>query len=348
MSVIIKKEVILDFIDKSSQKFNLTNILAKNKKIEEFLNVICVISNPCNYKRRIELAKIFITHMEKNKDVRLYVVECIYPGLGQTEYQITEAGNPNHLQLTAQAVLWTKENMVNLAVQKLLPKDFKAFAFIDADLHFNNPSWAEETLKALNGGCDILQPFENGYNLNKANKIDKGSDMLYSTCFLWIKYCMNDYSSVDFSLINKQLWHPGWCWAMTREAYIKMRGLYDFAILGGGDTILVKSIMNTNYMNTELLFRRCSPGFRKSLIDYQQRCLGLRVGYTKGAVHHYYHGSVVNRKYNERWNIIIYYQYNPYLFLVKNECGMYRASNYFPLKMINEIIKYFKERNEDD
>ena len=272
MSVIRKKEVILDFIDKSSQKFNLTNILAKNNKIEEFLNVICVISNPCNYKRRIQLAKIFIAHMEKTKDVRLYIVECIYPGLGQTEYQMTEAGNPNHLQLTAQTVLWTKENMVNLAVQKLLPTDFKAFAFLDADLHFTNPSWAEETLKALNGGCDILQPFENGYNLNKDNKIANINRMIYSICFLWLKYCMNDYSTVDFSLVAKIFWHPGWGWAMTREAYIKMKGLFDFAILGGGDTILAKP-KSPNLSLTDIektLLSLSSMKFLMSISEYRR------------------------------------------------------------------------------
>ncbi len=320
-------------------------------KIEDVLNVICVISNPCNYKRRIELAKIFISHMLKTKDVRLYIVECIYPGLGQTEYQLTEAGNPNHLQLTAETVLWTKENMINLGVQKLLPTDYKAFAFLDADLRFDNPLWAEETLIKLRK-CDVLQPFETGYNLNHINKIDKASEMLYSYCHLWKKNNMANNTknpkSNELLNIKKELWHHGWGWAMTRVAYEKMNGLYDLGIVGGGDTILAKSLTVPNYMNTNDLFMKCPIEFRKSLYDYQQRCAGLKVDYVSGMVYHYYHGSFANRKYTDRWNIIIYYRYNPYLFLTRNECGMYKATQFFPVGMQKIILKYFEERNEDN
>ena len=179
-------------LDKCDQIFNLPRILEQNEKIEDKLNVICVISNPCNYKRRIILAKIFIEHMLKTKNVNLFIVECIYPKLNQT-YQITDSNNPNHLQLTADTILWTKENMINIAVAKLLPPDYKAFAFLDADLHFMNTNWADETLKALKS-CDILQPFLNGYNLNKFDKIDDNSlrRTYYAICYLWLNTNQNN------------------------------------------------------------------------------------------------------------------------------------------------------------
>lgn len=335
-----------------SQIFNLSKAL-KNEKIENKLNVICVISNPCNYKRRYVLAKLFIEQMLKNKDVELYVVECIYPKLNQT-YQITKYDNPKHLQLTAETILWTKENMINLAVNKLLPPDYKAFAFIDADLQFNNLNWAEDTLKILNS-CDILQPFVNGYNLNKFNKIDNNSKILYSTFYLWINKNINNYTiniekndNLIINNIKRECWHPGWAWAMTRNTYEKLGSIYDFGIVGGGDSILAKSIINPNFMNTEKPFSLCSLSFRKSLFDYQNKCKDLKVGYTPGTVLHYYHGTLENRNYMNRWNIIIFNKYNPYLFIQKNNCGMYEATKYFSQSFQNEIIKYFNERNEDN
>jgi hypothetical protein len=311
------------------------------KKIEDFLNVICVISNPCNYKKRIQLAKIFIEHMNNTKYVKLYIVECIYPKLGQTKYQLTQSENPHHLQLTAETILWTKENMINLGVQKLLPSDYKAFAFIDADLHFNNHLWAKETLCKLLK-YDILQVFQTGYNLNKNNNIDIQSKMLYSYCYLWKQ------NNINLTHVKHQLKHPGWGWAMTRKAYEKMDGLFDLAILGGGDTILAKSLTVKNYMYTTQPYSKCSIGFIKNLYDYQQKCLGLSFSYVSGSVYHYYHGSFTNRKYIDRWNIIIYYKYNPNTFISRNTCGMYQATDFFPSGMRDEIIKYFKERNEDD
>ncbi len=337
-------------LDKCEQIFNLPRILAHNEKIEDKLNVICVISNPCNYKRRIILAKIFIEHMLKTKNVNLFVVECIYPKLNQT-YQITDSNNPNHLQLTADTILWTKENMINVAVAKLLPSDYKAFAFLDADLHFMNTNWADDTLKALNS-CDILQPFENGYNLNKFNKIDNTSlnKKNYSICYLWLN--TNNKNNMmlknkDLENIKPEFCHPGWGWAITRTAYEKIGGIYDLGIIGGGDAILANSIMCKNYMKLKSPFNRCSIPFLKSLYDYQIKCYGLKVGYISGTVHHYYHGSLENRKYTNRWDILVFNNFNPYLFLTKNESGMYKATKYFPDSLENEIIKYFKERNED-
>uniref|UniRef100_A0A6C0E8Q8 Glycosyltransferase n=1 Tax=viral metagenome TaxID=1070528 RepID=A0A6C0E8Q8_9ZZZZ len=314
-------------------------------KIEENLNVICVISNPCNYKRRIELANIFIAHMNNTKNVKLYIVECIYPKYGQTEYKVTESGNPCHLQLTAETILWTKENMINLGVQKLLPKDYKAFAFVDADLHFNNNLWAEETLNKLLT-YDVLQVFETGYNLNKMNQVDEKCKMLYSYCYLWKK--INREHNADMSHVKHKFRHQGWGWAMTRKAYEKMGGLYDLGILGGGDTILAKSLTAWRYMYRSKPYVKCSDGFVKSLYDYQIRCIGLNVDYVSGSVYHYYHGSLTNRKYIDRWNIIIGYGYNPYTFLTRNACGMYTATSAFPIEMQKEIIIYFKERDEDN
>ena len=48
---------------------------------------------------------------------------------------------------------------MNLGVKYLLPADYKAFAWIDADLEFENTSWALDTLKILNGCKDIVQLF---------------------------------------------------------------------------------------------------------------------------------------------------------------------------------------------
>eukprot|EP01038_Epipyxis_sp_PR26KG_P004354 gene4354-6161_t len=64
---------------------------------------------------------------------------------------ITEKHNKNHLQLRTIDPVWHKESMINVAVEYLLPYNWKAFAWIDADIEFENVNWAEDTLKLLNG-----------------------------------------------------------------------------------------------------------------------------------------------------------------------------------------------------
>ena len=124
-------------IDYISNTYNeIKNAILNNDPIEKKLNVIIVISNPCQYARRYILAKEFIKRMEDENNVELYIVELVY---NKQKFIITDSKNKNHLQLsTNTAPLWHKENMINLGVKYLLPKNYKAFAWIDADIEFDN------------------------------------------------------------------------------------------------------------------------------------------------------------------------------------------------------------------
>ena len=131
----IYNKLILNDILKTDNVTNLTReSIRNNLPIEDKLNVIIVLSNPCNYRKRVKLAKEFIERMKFEKYVELYIVELAYDC--NPQYYITEHNNPHHLQLKTKTPLWHKENMINLGVLNLLPKDWKAFAWIDADVEF--------------------------------------------------------------------------------------------------------------------------------------------------------------------------------------------------------------------
>jgi len=117
----------------------IKNTIELNGKIEDKLHVIMVVSNPCLYAKRYILAKEFIYRMENEQHINLYVVELCYK---DQKFQITDKNNKRHLQLyTETAPLWHKENMINIGVNKLLPKSWKAFAWIDADIEFESNTW---------------------------------------------------------------------------------------------------------------------------------------------------------------------------------------------------------------
>ena len=105
--------------------------IINNDCIEEKLHVIAVVSNPCNYNIRYKLANEFMDRFEKEKNVIVYLVELVY---GDQEFALTQSTNKRHLQLRGDIPLWHKENMINLGVKYLLPPDWKAFAWIDADI----------------------------------------------------------------------------------------------------------------------------------------------------------------------------------------------------------------------
>jgi hypothetical protein len=195
---------IINGIEIDDITYNINEIklaLLNNDPIEEKLNVIIVISNPCLYARRYILAREFIKRFEEEEsNINLFIVELAY---GNQKYYITDPKNKNHLQLKGDIPLWHKENMINIGVKKLLPKNWKAFAWIDADIEFTNPHWALDTLKILNGSKDVVQLFSHCIDMNQY--LD-AMNIFPSFCYQFVN--KRDYGG---HTINQ--WHPGFAWA---------------------------------------------------------------------------------------------------------------------------------------
>jgi hypothetical protein len=219
--------------------------------------------------------------MEDEEDVILYIVEMTY---GKQKFYITDSKNPRHLQINTDVPLWHKENMINIGVKKLLPHDWKAFAWIDADIEFENNTWASDTLKILNGCKDIVQLFSHCIDMNK-NELSMS--VFNSFGYQYTKkypYCGH---GINF-------WHPGYAWACTRKAYEKIGGLYQLSILGSGDHNMTFSLLN-NCLKS--LNPSVSENYKKSILKYQEKMRHLRAGYVPGVIMHHYHGSKINRRY---------------------------------------------------
>ena len=50
----------------------------------------------------------------------------------------------------------------------------------------------------------------------------------------------------------------------------------------------------------------------------------------------------------ERWHILVDNAYDPFLHITKNKDGLLNPTNNCPPKILDDIVKYFKERNEDE
>ena len=140
--------------------------ILNNEKLEDKLNVITVHCNPYHFKRRKFLSEQFREEMLKTPHVELYIVELAYD---DDPFEVTDKNNKNHLQLRTSSsnMLWEKECLLNLGVKKLLPENWKAFAWVDGDVSFSRPDWASDALKILNGHRDIIQLFNVCLDLDK-------------------------------------------------------------------------------------------------------------------------------------------------------------------------------------
>jgi hypothetical protein len=315
-------------------KNEIKDAIINNEPIEDKLHCIIVISNPCQYARRYILAKEFINRFQlEETNIILYIVEVVY---GNQRFILTNKTDKRHLQIRTDASpIWIKESMINLGVQKLLPNSWKAMAWIDADIEFDNVSWASDTLKILNGCKDIVQLFSHAVDMNR--------DELSMNVFNSFGYQYTKNHKYQNSGLN--YCHPGFAWACTRKAYEKMGGLYEIAILGSGDNIMALSLISNGLKAINPL---STYGYKQTVVEYQDRMKLLRFGYVPGLIRHYFHGSKANRKYTDRWKILINHLYDPNTFTRKDKNGLIEPTENCSREFLEEILNYFKERKEDD
>lgn len=321
-------------IDNIHYKLNdIKHAIKNNDPIEEKLNVIIVISNPCLYARRYRLLNEFVNRIENEEDhVNLYIVEMTY---GTQKFYVTKKNNPNHLQIRTITPLWHKENMVNLAVKYLLPKNYRAFAWIDADIEFENTTWALDTLKVLNGCKDVVQLF--------SHCIDMDRDEYTMSVFNSFGYSFSKHKK--YISKTQDFWHPGYAWAITRKAYESLGNIYDKGVLGSGDKIFAVALINkAEIMNHD----NYHEDYNNSMTEYQTKAKKLRLGYIPGVIRHYFHGSKENRKYVERWQILMEHKFSPVQDITYDDFGVLVPTEKMTEEFKADIMQYFVDRKEDN
>ena len=313
--------------------------IANNDPIEEKLNVIIVISNPCLYAKRYSLMREFVKRFEEEEEnVNLFVVELIYAG---QRFIVTDKNNKNHLQIKTDVPIWHKENMINLGVKYLLPANYKAFAWIDADIEFDSSTWALDTLKILNGCKDVVQVFSHCVDMDA----DK-DNLKISNSF---GYCFSKGKSYNVKTNNgNNYWHPGFAWAMTRKVYERVGGLFDKAILGSGDLVMAIAFINKIEQSAADHYKDYSEDYQNNMLEFQKKAKTFRLGYVPGVIRHHYHGTKENRQYGERWKTLVKFNYSPAKHITYDAEGILIPTAEFPEEFKTDILNYFKERKEDD
>ena len=297
------------------------------------LYVVTCISNPVRYRTRYDLYRKFERHMQQS-GVELYTTEMAF---GDRDFAITDGNNPNHIQVRSFFELWHKENMLNLAIQRL-PSDWEYVAWIDADILFNRPDWAEETVEQLQH-YQFVQMFSHATDMSPTYEpIKQHTGFVYD----WYHYPerVRKGGYATFS-------HPGYAWAARREALDACGGLIELGILGSGDRhmacAMIGKIEHSYNGNVH-------PHYKDMCMEWQRRCEKFAkrdVGYVAGNITHFWHGSKANRHYNDRWKILVDHQYDPYKDVFRDTQGLLQLDDDKP-GLRDDIRKYFRSRHEDD
>ncbi len=314
------------------------------------------IFNPAGYKSRTKLYHKFAEYL-KSINVVLITIELQY---GKIPFEATEPDNPNHIQLRTDSVMWHKEQLVNLATQRL-PMNWEYMAWIDADLLFLNDNWVHDTIRTLQFH-PVVQMFGQAHDLSITNEIIathqgigwayvndkvKTEDVytkMYGTKGQHYGIPIEKFEKIPKTKVG--FFHPGFAWAIRRDAYNNMGGLLDCPILGSADTHMAYSFIGCM---ESTLHEGYSEPYKDCLRAWQARAdkyIRRNLGYVPGSVVHYWHGRKKDRGYTTRFNILIDNQYNPHTDIEKDHQGLYRWTDR-SLKLRQDVYKYFLSRNED-
>lgn len=303
------------------------------------LYVVTAISNPVRYVKRYQLYRAFEKQMAYSGAV-LFTAECAFGG---REYEITDSSNPRHLQLRTSDELWHKENMLNLMIQRL-PADWQYVAWIDADVTFVRPEWAQETLQALQH-YDVVQPWSECMDLGPDGQLilQNGHATLPSMMKQFVEG--KGWNKDDTVYYSKNGGHSGYAWAARRSAIDTLGGLMDYSILGANDHHMARALMGTVATS---FHHDITDSFKAEMYRWQERALELKhnIGYVPGTVMHHWHGSKKHRRYNDRWKILVDNKFDPVTDIYKDRQGLWQLRGNKP-QLRDDIRAYLKQRNED-
>jgi hypothetical protein len=275
------------------------------------LHVIGVVSNPVRYHSRYRLAREWQEQMAATPNVRLHMVETAF---GDRHHEVTETSNVDHLQLRTRSEIWIKESMINVGMRHLLPRDWKYVAWVDADIAFRDPNWAQETLHQLQH-FEVVQPWQHCADLGA-----QGSIMQTHESFGYVHQRGVQKQRAPFEPYAYA--HSGFAWACTRKFWEAVGGLLDFCILGSADHHMAWAMIGDT---DGTIHRKMSPSFFAKVRDWQERAMRVtqgQIGFTPGRIEHAFHGPKKRRYYRERWQILVDHGFDPVRDLMYDEQGL--------------------------
>jgi len=335
--------------------------------------VVTAYFNPWRWKSRKRLYEEFAAYVA-DSGAKLVTLELAF---GERPFEVTSSDNPRHIQMRTSVELWHKERMLNLAIQRL-PAHWQYVAWVDADVRFTRPDWPQETVHLLQHYA-VLQMFADAIDLDPEHQFLQRHIGFVKT---WEEYGRPSLAQLQTQLeefkaqktvktasglYDQRLMgmtsppalngHPGFAWAARRQAIEQLGGLFDTAILGAGDRHMSLALAGAGKWHMQLAlaasnnasYKALQPGYCNALYDWQDRAdefIRGNMGYMPGTLWHYWHGRKKDRRYKDRWQILIEHGFDPRRDLKQDSQGLWQWSSRSP-RLWHQIRDYFASRNED-
>lgn len=279
----------------------------------------------------------------REMNLPLYTVEATFPGerRGASPPVSSTDGSPTvwNYALDDRQILWQKERLLNLAAAQL-PADVDAIAWLDADVLFDCrelPSLVNQVLQR----CQVAQLWQYAVLLGPDGQRESWPHNVPAAESL----AAHNYGRLERGNridVSPRASHPGFAWAMRREAWDAMGGLYDLDLGGVADGIMGAAWLGAGRANPYL--RQASTAMRADAIAWSDRAAAAingPVGYLPIAVGHLYHGPIRARQYARRTRRLAKHQYDPQRHIAREEGRPLRWTDEAPSGLVEWWRRFF-------
>ncbi len=210
---------------------------------------------------------------------------------------------------------------------------------MDCDLLIAQPSWAERVERELEQ-AEIVQVFSTVLRLGEENCVQSSSTRVDRGILASVKHHGLDVLS--------SRGHPGFGWAARRQ-FLLDNPLLETAIVGGADKMMLYAwsgfadSSKTRAMTSVKGFEAFARWVSAIETVLPQR---PRLSFIPGTLHHLWHGDSKDRQYNERYEILKRFDFDPEHDLAGSQEGCLEFTGNKP-QLEKAIAAYFLARRED-
>jgi hypothetical protein len=216
---------------------------------------------------------LYVRETLSNSGIPYLVVEVAFK-----EDPFCVAPGNDVLRLRTESQMFYKENLLQIGVEHT-PGEYTKFCFLDADVLFSDPNWYRVVSRLLDTHAAV-HPFTNRYHLSAQFQIQGAMD----------------YSTVVHNGTNGE---SGYAWAVTRE-WVEEYGIFDYGVMGAGDRAFTYCFCDQKFLVEYSGYRHLQRLFREYVARGPQR----PGAFAPMTIFHMFHGSLFNRQYLSREEII--------------------------------------------
>jgi hypothetical protein len=298
--------------------------------------------NPAGYRRRRENYHAF----RRRLNAPLLTVE--WSADGRFELGPDDAEIVIHRQ--GGDVMWQKERLLNIALG-VLPLACRKIAWIDCDVVFGSPDWAEMAsalldalpLVQLFGSVHYLPPGAGPEDIGRAAPELTRPSIARSAALGNPDPC----GGLDAGSVHGMgPFASGFAWAARRD-FLDSQRFYDACIVGGGDAAMVAAAFKSPERAISRL--AMTESHADHYLNWARR-FGIAVAGDVGAlesdIYHLWHGELSYRRRRVRNQELASFGFDPSLDIVASAEGAWCWSSEKP-GMHRFLADYFASRRED-